>query len=305
MTVTWMKPELLIVIPGPTCAGKTGISIELAEELGTEILSADSRQIYREMNIGTAKPNREQLNRIPHHFIGTVSIHRYYSASRYEKEALATLEKIFRDHDAAIMTGGSGLYIDAVCRGIDELPDMDRELRHDLIRQYRESGIEHIRRQLKLLDPEYYSKVDLNNPKRILKALEVSLAAGKPYSSFLTGRRGKRRFGILKIGLQMERNELYRRINRRVDRMVQQGLFEEAGELMPFRHLNALNTVGYKEAFDFLEGRISRERAVELMKRNTRHYARRQLTWFRRDRDIIWKDAEDLAGIRQEILRIK
>lgn len=283
-----MADNTLIVIVGPTAVGKTNLCLDLAQKLNTEIISADSRQIYKEMHIGTALPDDEALNKVTHHFIGVKSIHDYYTAGMFEMEVLDLLQKRFKEKKVMIMTGGSGLYINAVCNGIDALPQADAEIRNKLIKQYKEEGITSIRNQLKLLDPEAYQKIDLKNPKRMLKALEITLTTGKPYSSFLTRKKKTRPFHTLKIGLKRNRNELYERINKRVDQMIEQGLIEEARELYPHKNLNPLNTVGYKELFEYFDGTISLQEAIRLIKRNTRRYAKRQLTWFARDKEIEW-----------------
>ena len=296
-----MSANTLIVIVGPTAVGKTDLCLTIARNLNTEIISADSRQIYREMKIGTAMPDNDTLQKAKHHFIGTKSIHEYYTAGMFELDVLDLLQKRFNRKQTMIMTGGSGLYINAVCNGIDALPKADTEIRHKLVKQYEEEGLKGIRNQLKMLDPDSYQTIDLKNPKRILKALEVSLTTGKPYSSFLTRQSKSRPFHILKIGLKRNRNELYNRINKRVDQMIEQGLIEEARELYPYKHLNPLNTVGYKELFDYFEGKISLEEAIRLIKRNTRRYAKRQLTWFARDKEIEWFHPENKDQIMHYI----
>ena len=280
--------KTLIVILGPTGIGKTDLSIEIAQEFKAEIISSDSRQIYHELKIGTAVPTTDQLNQVKHHFIGNKSIYDYYNASMFEFEVLDTLEELFQSSNQVVMTGGSGMYINAVCDGIDELPTIDQKLRDDLIKKHEKEGIESLRLQLKILDPVTYEKIDLKNPKRILKALEVSIQTGKPYSTFLTESKKERDFNIIKVGLQREREELYERINMRVDQMVEEGLIEEAKRYYPDRKLNSLNTVGYKELFQYFDGDITEDKAVELIKRNSRHYAKRQISWFARDRDIVW-----------------
>ena len=296
-----MSANTLIVIVGPTAVGKTDLCLTIARNLNTEIISADSRQIYREMKIGTAMPDNDTLQKAKHHFIGTKSIHEYYTAGMFELDVLDLLQKRFNRKQTMIMTGGSGLYINAVCNGIDALPKADTEIRHKLVKQYEEEGLKGIRNQLKMLDPDSYQTIDLKNPKRILKALVVSLTTGKPYSSFLTRQSKSRPFHILKIGLKRNRNELYNRINKRVDQMIEQGLIEEARELYPYKHLNPLNTVGYKELFDYFEGKISLEEAIRLIKRNTRRYAKRQLTWFARDKEIEWFHPENKDQIMHYI----
>ena len=278
----------LIVILGPTASGKTDLGVRLSEHLHTEIISADSRQIYRELSIGTARPDKEHLERIPHHFIASHSIHDYYNASMFEEEVLELLSKQFKQHKNILMVGGSGMYINAVCSGIDELPRVDQAIRDKLRKQYQDEGIESLRMQLKILDPVYYNTVDLKNPNRILKGLEISIMTGRPYSSFLTHTKKYRDFDIIKIGLQTDRELLYSRINQRVDEMISQGLIEEARQVYPLRTLNALNTVGYKELFAYFDNRISKEEAIDLLKRNTRRFAKRQITWFQKDKDIHW-----------------
>lgn len=289
--------KTLIVILGPTGIGKTSLSIDVARHLGTEIISSDSRQIYKELKIGTAVPSDAQLMKVKHHFIGNKSIYEYYNASMFEFEVLELLNELYKTYNQVVMTGGSGMYINAVCDGIDELPAIDTQLRNDLIQKYNEEGIESLRIQLKMLDPVSYQKMDLKNPKRILKALEVSIQTGKPYSSFLTLPNKQRPFHILKIGLQRDREELYKRINKRVDEMMQDGLVEEARRFFKERHLNALNTVGYKELFEHFEGKISLPEAIELIKRNSRHYAKRQMSWFNRDKEISWFHPENKSKI--------
>jgi len=295
----------LIVILGPTGIGKTDLSIDIAKEFGTEIISSDSRQIYKELKIGTAVPTDEQLSQVKHHFIGNKSIYDYYNASMFEIEVLESLKSLHEKFNQVVMTGGSGMYINAVCDGIDELPTIDQDLRRDLINKFEKEGIESLRMQLKMLDPVSYEKVDLKNPKRILKVIEVSIQTGKPYSSFLTESKKQRDFNIIKLGLQRERDELYERINLRVDQMVEEGLVEEAKRFFNDRHLNSLNTVGYKELFEFFDDRITLEKAVELIKRNSRHYAKRQISWFSRDKDIVWfhpeKEEEIIGFIKSRI----
>lgn len=277
-----------MVIAGPTGVGKTRVSLETARHFGTEILSADSRQMYREMRIGTAVPSMEELALVRHHFIGNLSISDYYNASRYEEEAIALLNRLFRRSPVVVLTGGSMLYVDAVCNGIDDLPTIDPLIRDQLLRQYHREGIGSLRELVRQLDPEYYRTVDPDNPKRLLHALEICMMTGKPYSSFLKREKKQRSFRILKCGLNMDRKSLYERINRRVDEMVAAGLEEEARGLLPFRSLNALNTVGYREWFSFFDGACTREETIAQIKSNTRRYARKQLTWFRRDQAITW-----------------
>lgn len=297
MIFSMTEIKYLIIIVGPTASGKTRVAIEVAEKLNTEIINADSRQVYREMVIGTAMPDKYQLSRVKHHLIGHKSVSENYNASIFEFEVLELLESLFTDKQSVVMTGGSGLYIDAVCKGIDHLPSIDPLVRQRLKECYRLNGLEAIRRMLMDVDPEYYTRVDLNNPKRILKALEIYEMTGRPYSSFLTGRDKHRPFNILKIGLNIDRNILYERINKRVDEMVAAGLEEEVRSLCAFKGCNALNTVGYKELFEYLDSRISIEEATDLIKRHTRQYARRQLTWFRRDKEIKWFTPNNITEI--------
>ncbi len=280
--------KTLIVILGPTAIGKTALSIKLARHFNTEIISSDSRQLFKEMKIGTAVPSTEELNSVKHHFIGNLSISDYYNVSKFEKEALHKLDDIFLKNNLAIMVGGSGLYIDAVCKGIDDLPDPDKKLRHEINEIFKSSGIEALQKKLKELDPEYYLIVDLKNPKRLMRAIEVCLQTGKTYTSLRKNKTGKRDFNIIKIGLNCEREKLFERINLRVDKMINEGLFDEVKELYKHKNLNSLNTVGYKEIFDFLDNKTTFEQAIENIKTNTRRYAKRQLTWFKRDEEIKW-----------------
>ena len=283
----------LIVLPGPTGVGKTGFALELASRLRCDIISCDSRQFYREMKIGTAAPDDEQLARVRHHFVGFISVTDYYSVSLFERDAMALLPKLFEASPVVIMTGGSMLYMDAVCRGMDDIPDTDPAVRQRYAEMYQKEGISGLRMALRMVDPEYYAKVDLHNPRRILRALEITASTGIPYSSFLTAPVRERDFRIVKAGLTRERGELYRRIDARVDAMMNAGLEEEARSLLEYKGLNALNTVGYRELFRWFDGEISREEAISLIKRNTRRYARKQMTWWNRDNDINWFDASE------------
>ena len=278
----------LIVIAGPTAVGKTSYAIELAQKYKTEILSADSRQFYRELQIGTAAPTKEELATAPHHFIGNLSIHDYYNVSIYEQQALALIDKLFQEHDKLIVVGGSGLYIDALCYGIDDLPDADEALRNAIKRQFAEQGIEYLQKEVQRLDPEFYAIVDQNNHKRLQRALEVCLATGKTYSSQRSNQRKNRPFAMRKLVLNMERQRLYERINQRVDLMMEKGLLDEVKSLLPYRKLNALKTVGYTELFRLLDGEITLEQAVTDIKTNSRRYSKRQVTWFKRYDDFEW-----------------
>ncbi len=288
----------LIIITGPTASGKTDLAVTLAEHFDTEIISADSRQIFKEMRIGTAVPDDEVLHRVKHHFIQTRSVKEYYNAFMYETEVIDLLEQqLFVNHDVAIMCGGSMMYVDAVCNGIDLIPDPDMAVRNRLWQQFENEGIEHLRQQLLQLDPEYYKICDLNNHKRIIKALEVSIQTGKPYSSFRTGNKKQRSFSIIKIGVNYPREILHQRINQRVDKMIGEGLLDEAQSLYSLKHLNSLNTVGYRELFDFFDNKTSLETAVELIKRNTRRYARKQISWFNGDKDLTWFQPDKVDDI--------
>lgn len=283
------KEKTLIVLTGPTGVGKTELSLQMARELSSPIISCDSRQMYREMRIGTAAPSLEQLKQVPHYFVGNLSIHDYYSAAKFEADAIDLLQKLFQTHDCLLMTGGSMLYIDAVCRGIDDMPDVDAELRQNLQKQLAENGLDDILHQLKWLDPVYYEQVDRKNPKRVLHGLEICLMTGRPYSEFRKKTDKKRAFNIQKICLNRERESLYARIDQRVLRMIEEGLEAEARALYPFRELNALNTVGYKELFACFDGKCSLSQAIAQIQFNTHKYARKQLTWFRRDSSYEWR----------------
>lgn len=287
----------LIVLTGPTGIGKSITGISLAQHFKTQIISSDSRQIFREMTIGTAVPNQNELATVKHHFVHSHSIFENYNVSKYETEAINTINSAFENNNILLLVGGSMLYIEAVCNGIDAMPDVDPEIRKILIEKLENEGLESLRLQLKVLDPEYYKTVDLKNPNRIIHALEISIMTGKPFSSFRTNNKRIRPFSIVKIGLDCNRNELHKKINLRVDQMITAGLETEAGSLYTFKHLNALNTVGYREFFDFFDGKITREKAIELIKRNTRRYARKQLTWFRNDPEMFWFEPEQINQI--------
>ena len=287
----------LIVLIGPTGVGKTELSLGLAEHFHTSIVSADSRQLYADLKIGTAAPTSEQLNRAPHYLVGTLKLTDYYSAARYEEEALATLDNLFRQHDTVILTGGSMMYIDAICKGIDDIPTVDTETRELMLQRYETEGLEKLCAELKLLDPEYYRIVDLKNPKRVIHALEICYMTGKTYTSFRTQQKKQRPFRIIKVGLTRDRAELYDRINRRVDIMIEEGLLEEARSVYPYRTLNSLNTVGYKEMFNYLDGTWELPFAIEKIKQNSRIYSRKQMTWFKRDEEIQWFHPEQETEI--------
>jgi len=287
----------LVVLAGPTAVGKTACGIRQASHFKTEIVSADSRQIYRETRIGTAVPSPEELSQVRHHFIQTVSLEDPYHASRYEQEVLELLERLFNKQNLVIMVGGSGLYIDAVCDGIDELPSADPQLRAKLADQYEQEGLEALTLKLKELDPVSYGRIDLKNHMRVLKALEVSIQTGKPYSGFLLAQKKDRPFNIHRIALDMDREQLYHRINTRVDQMMEAGLLDEVRQLFPFKGLTAMKTVGYRELFRHLEGELSLEEAVDLIKRNTRKFSRKQLTWFRKGGRYTWFHPEQTAEI--------
>ncbi len=283
----------LVVIAGPTASGKTSLSIKLALHYHSEILSADSRQFFKNMDIGTAKPGINELEKVKHHFINSLNVDEKYNVGRFEKDALLKTDQLFKKHDILFLTGGSGLYIDALCKGIDEFPETDMLIREELNSIYKKEGIESLRKKLLEADPEYYSQTDLNNPHRLIRALEVSLMSGSKYSSFRKKVNKSRDFTTKKIGILIDREELYNRINFRVDAMIKNGLVKEVESLLPYRHENALQTVGYKEIIDFFENNISLDDAIEKIKQNTRNYAKRQMTWFRKDKEIHWFDFED------------
>ncbi|MFD2582038.1 tRNA (adenosine(37)-N6)-dimethylallyltransferase MiaA [Pedobacter vanadiisoli] len=293
--------KTLISIVGPTAIGKTVLAIQIAKHFGTEIISADSRQFFKEMAIGTAKPNAEELAAAKHHFIDSHAVTQLFSTGDFEVEGLKKLEEIFREHDVAIMVGGSGLYVNALINGLDEMPDIDLSIREKLNRQFEEEGLAVIQNQLAHLDPEYFAKVDQQNPQRMIRGLEVFLSTGKKLSSMLSATKKERPFNIIKIGLNTDRAVLYDRINRRVDQMIAEGLLDEVKVLTPFKQYNALNTVGYSELFDYLDGKLSLEDAIAAIKQNTRRFAKRQLTWFRRDSEINWFEPDEKEKIIQLI----
>lgn len=280
--------KTLIVLIGPTGVGKTDLSIKIAEKYNSPIISADSRQLYSELKIGTAAPAEEYLKRVKHYFVGTLKLTDYYSAAQYESDVISLLEELFKENDTILLTGGSMLYIDAICKGIDDIPTVDNDTRQMMMEKYEKEGLERLCAELKLLDPEYYSIVDLKNPKRVIHALEICYMTGKTYTSFRTGNKKQRPFDIIKIGLCREREELYERINRRVDIMINDGLVDEVKSVYQYRNLNSLNTVGYKEIIQYLDGNCTLDFGIEKIKQNSRIYSRKQMTWFRRDNEITW-----------------
>jgi len=293
----------LIVIAGPTASGKTAAAIQLAKYYKTVVISADSRQFYREMSIGTAKPTDDELAEVKHYFINSLSITENFTVGDFEKQCLSLLDELFQLHNIVILAGGSGLFIKAVTEGFDEFPDSDPGIREKLNKEFEDQGIVALQEKLKIADAEYYRQVDINNPHRIIRALEVFESTGIPFSSFRKSKTNIRPFQIVKLGLNLPREVLYNRINQRVDQMVQQGLVEEVRSLLPYRHLNALNTVGYSELFDYFDGKTDLRSAIELIKQNTRRFAKRQLTWFKKDTGIDWivgvDPYSDINRIRQ------
>ena len=295
----------LFVLLGPTAVGKTALSIRIAKLLGSPIINCDSRQIYKDMCIGTAAPTEEQLAEIKHYFVKILELQQYYSAAQYEEDAIKLINELSSTHDNLLLSGGSMMYIDAVCNGIDDIPTVDPEIREELKERLQTEGLEKLRSELRILDPEYYNIVDLKNPKRIVHALEICYTSGKTYTSFRIRRKKERPFKIIKIGLRREREELFGRINKRVDAMMDEGWLEEAKGLFPQRQLNALNTVGYKELFKYIDGTWNLDFAIEKIKKNTRDYAKKQMTWFAHDESIHWfppdNEKEILDFISQNI----
>ncbi|MCQ2239292.1 MAG: tRNA (adenosine(37)-N6)-dimethylallyltransferase MiaA [Bacteroidaceae bacterium] len=278
----------LVVLLGPTGVGKTELSLSLAEHLKSPILSADSRQLYADLQIGTAAPTADQLARVKHYFVGTLHLTDYYSAAQYEADVIREMERLFLDHDSLLLTGGSMMYIDAVCKGIDDIPTVDEETRRYMMEHYQKDGLEALQQELKELDPEHYEIVDLKNPKRVIHALEICRMTGKTYTSFRKAEIKERPFEVLYIGLNRPREELFQRINSRVDQMMADGLLEEVRRVLPYRNENSLNTVGYKELFAYLDGNCTLDFAIEKIKKNTRVYAKKQLTWFKKNEQIHW-----------------
>ena len=291
----------LVVLIGPTAVGKTETSFAIAEHFGCPIISADSRQMYKGMEIGTAMPTQDELARHRHYFVGQLVPGDYYSAARYEAEVLELLEKEFPTHPTMLLSGGSMMYIDAVCKGIDDIPTVDEETRTMVLEKYESEGLEKLAAELRILDPEYYSEADIKNPKRVMHALEICYMTGKTYSSFRTREKKERPFNIIKIGLQRDREELYDRINRRVDIMIEQGLVDEVKQFSHLKEHNSLNTVGYKEIFKYLDGEWALDFAIEKIKQNTRIYSRKQVTWYRKDSEVTWFHPSDIKGILQHI----
>ncbi len=301
---SWLKndkQDTLIVVTGPTGVGKTGISIKLAQELGAEIVSADSRQLYRDIPIGTAAPAVEQLAAVKHHFVGILGLEEYYSAARFEENVMQLLPSLFERSHCAVMCGGSMLYVDAVCKGIDELPTIGDDVRREVQGQWRQLGDDAMRAELQRLDPGYYQIVDLNNMKRVVHAIEICRQAGRPYSELRTNSVKQRPFRIVKIGLNLPREQLFARINRRVFDMVDAGLVEEAKRVYPQRYLNSLNTVGYKELFAWMDGTMDFETAVARIQKNTRVYAKKQLTWFAKDEMMQWFSPDDYDEVLKAV----
>lgn len=300
--------KTLFVLIGPTGVGKTELSLNIAEMLGCHIVSADSRQMYADLKIGTASPTPDQLARVPHHFVGNLSLTDYYSAARYEEEAIKCLNHLFQTNNYALLTGGSMMYVDAVCKGIDDIPTVDADTRAFMMERYEQEGLEPLCAELRLLDPEYYRIVDLKNPKRVIHALEICHMTGRTYTSYRTQSYKERPFRIIKIGLRREREELYERINRRVEIMMEDGLLDEVRSVLPYRDLNSLNTVGYKELFMYLDGEWTLDFAIEKIKQNSRIYSRKQMTWFKRDTEIHWFHPDETSNImdfvKQEVINV-
>lgn len=288
------KEHTLIVIAGATASGKTDLAIQLALKFQTEIISADARQFYREMNIGTAKPTAEQLQKVKHHFINSLSIHDEYSAGKFRDDALLLLNNLFLKYKTVVMVGGSGLFIRAVLNGFDDIPEVSDEAKEKIKNLFEERGISGLQELLKQSDIDYYNEVDLQNPCRLMRALEICISSGQPFSSFRKGTKTENNFNVNYFVLDVEKQELYNRINNRVDEMMKAGLLDEAKSLLPFRNLNALNTVGYKELFEHFDGKLSLETAIEKIKQHTRNYAKRQLTWYRKETEVQWKTAEEI-----------
>jgi tRNA dimethylallyltransferase len=288
------KNKTVIIVAGPTAVGKTAVAIDLAKEFGTEIISADSRQCFKELHIGVARPSEKELQTVKHYFIASHSIHDSVNAGSFEQFALQKVNEIFRAHDIAIMVGGTGLYIKAFCDGMDETPDVPAEIRESIISNYEKNGLEWLQRETQRKDPRFYQAGETQNPQRLMRALEVAEATGRSVLEFRKGKKKQRDFNIVKIGLELPKEALHRNINSRVDRMIEAGLVEEVRQLLAYKNLNALRTVGYAEIFDYLDGKSSLKDAIELIKKNTRQYAKRQMTWFKKDKEINWMDARSI-----------
>lgn len=294
----------LLVIEGPTAVGKSELSIMIAKHFNTEIISCDSRQFYKEMIIGTAVPSEKNLKEIQHHFIHQRSIKNSYSVGQFELEAIKKIKELHCIHQVVVMVGGSGLYIDAVCIGLDEFPNVPKNIRDSLNGRFKKEGLSELKKELKILDPIGFSEIDKNNPHRIIRALEICLVSGKPYSSFKNGQNKKRDFSVIKVSLELDREILYKRINKRVDLMMHKGLLDEVKSLVQYRHINALQTVGYKELFAFIDGKLKIEDAVTEIKKNTRHYAKRQITWMRRESKQMIVNPNDIENILHQLEQI-
>jgi tRNA dimethylallyltransferase len=295
------RDKTLIVIAGPTAVGKTDLAILVAKKLKTEIISADSRQFFRELEIGTAKPSATALREVPHHFVNSHSITEQYDAAQFAEDVLKVIEQLFFNHDTCLMCGGSGLYIKGVTEGFDDIPEIDETIREELIKNYEANGLDWLQKQMTLHDPAYLKNIDQQNPHRLIRALEVKIGTGKSLSEFFVRKAPSRDFQILKIGLELPREILYERIDTRMDHMIAEGLFEEAKQVFQFRSHQALQTVGYKEIFDFMDGLYDKDEAIRLLKRNSRRYAKRQMTWFKKDKEFVWFDARDQSDILEFI----
>jgi len=300
MALARFKTAILII--GPTAVGKTSVAIELAKRFNTEILSADSRQCFKELNIGVARPSELELRAVPHYFIASHSIHDNVNAGTFEQYALQKAKELFRTHDRIIVTGGTGLYLQAFSEGLDEIPNVPNETRKEIISKYEKNGLEWLQKQVEKLDPRFYTSGEIRNPHRLMRALEVAQATGRSILEYRIGQKETRDFDIVKIGLELPKEELHRNINARVDRMIDAGLVEEAKQLSRYRSLNALQTVGYKEIFDYLDLKFPTERAIELIKQNTRQYAKRQMTWFKKDKEIKWFGPSEISRIEEYLV---
>jgi tRNA dimethylallyltransferase len=289
--------KTVIIIAGPTAVGKTAVAIKVAQHFRTEIISADSRQCFKELNIGVARPSKEELQKVKHHFIASHTIQKEVTAATFEKYAIDKVNELFEKHDVVTMAGGTGLYIKAFCEGLDEVPAINTEIRNTIVTNYNNGGVEWLREQVQKSDPVFFLKGEIQNPQRMMRALEVKLSTGRSILSFHSRQKKKRDFNIAKIGLELPKEELHQRINKRVDKMIEQGLIEEVKSLQPFKHLNALQTVGYSEIFDYLDKKVSLEEAINEIKRNTRQYAKRQMTWFRKDKEIKWFAPSEIMEI--------